>query len=471
MSDTIILRKVYALNYLTGQFLSSGQNLVTDGVGGTVWIPILSTLNYAGGSVIGNLPSTVSTTSSGIYSNQQAIITQSTLTGQAISTLSANLALILPSTTSGQSLLSTQNHLGSVGYISTSQLVSTVDSLTSVATLGSNLSPFNFVSTLSLTSTVVGLGSAGYLSTTGLMDLFTSTVTGLGSSGYVSTLTLRSTVANLGTTGFISTASLISSLEGLGQIGYVSTKSLISANRALGSLGYVSTSQLVSTTQALSSMKANIRFDNTTTVNVTDAIVTFTNVGTVIYTSTVFMSTIMYSGNNNTTLEASIPKTHDLQFSTASMNFTGLGNLMNSNSRVTIDIFPTIAFTKLATGATNVAMLPISSLLQVNQQLLYSTTVVSYLYCGNTQVFQTLTTGGNTQITSFIDASNIWNQPIRITVPKATITDNIDKNFSLVHYLPSSLNNGAYQNALHSNLVTPFFASTNSIYVTIQNQA
>jgi hypothetical protein len=456
MSDTIVLRKVYALNYLTGQFLSSGQTLVTDGVGGTLWVPLLSTL---------------STISTGIYTNSQAISSISTFTSQNFSTISSVLAQLIPSTANGETLASTVTSLGTLGYISSAQLISTVAGIQNINNFTENLSSLGYISTAALTSTVVGLGTAGYVSTSAFTGFFTSTVAGLGTVGYISSLSLNSTINNLGTIGFISTANLQSTVDSLATVGYISSSMLKSTVNSLGTMGYVSTFDLISTTIALSSMKANIRFDNTTTVNVQNANVTFTNVGTLIYTSTIFASTILYSGNNMTTIEAAIPKLHELQFSTASINFSPFSSIIDSNSRITLDFYPTIAFTKLATGANNVAMLPISSFLQIGPTPNLSTTTVSYLYAGNTQIFQTQTIGGGTQITTYIDASNIWNQPFRMAIPKNTIPGNYLSNFNLVHIMPSSLNNGAFQNALHSNLITPLFPSTNSIFITIQNQA
>jgi hypothetical protein len=116
---------------------------------------------------------------------------------------------------------------------------------------------------------------------------------------------------------------------------------------------------------------------------------------------------------------------------------------------------------KLGTGATAVPVLPISSLLQYDTNYLHRTTVTSYIYPGNTRVAR--------ENGAYIDASNFYTTPIRIYVPPGIVNGNYDYNYSLIHYMPSSLNDGAYQNALHSNTVTPFFGSTGSIYVSVQN--
>ena len=180
------------------------------------------------------------------------------------------------------SLTSTSQGLGTIGYISATQLFSTVEGQqTSLAT--------------SLASTAIGLGTAGYISTTQLFSTvagqqitttsaLNSTVIGLGSINYISApqlfstvsgqqTGLTSTVIGLGTMTYISAPqlistttgqqlSLISTAIGLGTLGYISSTQLISTNTAqqlsltsttigLGTLGYISSTQLISTTKGL----------------------------------------------------------------------------------------------------------------------------------------------------------------------------------------------------------------------------
>ena len=187
-----------------------------------------------------------------------------TVRGQTVSTLALNLSslnggtLLTPaqliSTTTGlvevPELVSSVVGLGSVGYISTSQLVSTVAGIAS-----GNLTANNLV------STVAGLGTAGYLSSINLQNLVStsflnttlaSSITGLGSAGYISSSQLISTTA-----GLVEVPELVSSIVGLGSAGYVSTASLLnlvsttflnttlaSSITGLGSAGYVSSASL-----------------------------------------------------------------------------------------------------------------------------------------------------------------------------------------------------------------------------------
>jgi hypothetical protein len=329
--------------------------------------------------------------------------------------------------------------LASVGYISTSQLVSTVEGLN---TFGP------YLTTAAMVSTVTGLGSSGYISSTQLQ----STVAGLGSLRYVSTTQMQSTVEGLGTRGYISSTGLQSTVAGLGSAG------------ASWGQSYVSTASLVSTTYALSTLKANIRFDNVTTITTIGSVNTFTNVGSVIYTSTFFTSSIYYAGNNYQSMTAyNVPGTQDLLFSTAQINFAPFSNFINSNSRITLELYPTLVFSKLATGATGLAVLPMSTLLMSNTTPLLTTTVQNHVVLNQSRV--TLESG------TTIDSSNVFQAPIKMTIPPGTTSSNFVVPYTVLHYMPSSLNNGALQNALHNCNVVPYFGSTGSIFVSVQNLA
>ena len=153
-------------------------------------------------------------------------------------------------------LTSSINGLGTLGYISSSQLISSVIGLGQIYISSSQLqSSINglatagFISSSQLTSSILGtqsiyVSSISLISTTqGIENLLLSTNTGLGALGYISSLQLVSTV-----TGIDNTLNIIQ--NGLGQLGYLSTTQLISTVNGLGSI-YVSTSQLTSTTIAL----------------------------------------------------------------------------------------------------------------------------------------------------------------------------------------------------------------------------
>jgi hypothetical protein len=498
MTDRIVLRKVYALDSNTGLFLSSGQTLITDGLGGTNWTNMISSLGVYGGPAVGNLPSTLSSFSTQVYLNTTYFFGLSSLSTEMnaqISTLSSIVAFQNPGQITAANLRSTVEGLGSVQYVSTSflqaALVSTTKGVTSTGNVSSmstvdNLGTLGYVSTLSLFSTVRGLASIGYISTSQLVstveglnnfgpylttNAMVSTVVGLGSAGYISTSGLTSTVTGLGSLRYISTPQLQSTVEGLGSRGYISSTGLQSTVAGLGSAGsaalgqgFISTASLVSTTFALSTLKANIRFDNVTNITTIGSVNTFTNVANVIYTSTFFTSSIYYSGNNNQSMTAfNIPGTQDLLFSTAQINFAPFSNFINSNSRITIDLYPTLIFSKLATGATALAILPISTLLMCNTTPLLTTTVQNHVVLNNTRV---LLESGTT-----IDSSNSFTSPIKMAIPPGIVSSNFTVPYNILHYMPSSLNNGAFQNALHNCNVVPYFGSTGSIFISVQNLA
>jgi hypothetical protein len=81
-----------------------------------------------------------------------------------------------------------------------------------------------------LISTVAGLGTIGYISSSQLQ----STVIGLGGTGLISTGELVSTIEGLGTYGYVSTLSLLSANEYFFSTGnYISTGNLVSTTRGL----------------------------------------------------------------------------------------------------------------------------------------------------------------------------------------------------------------------------------------------
>jgi hypothetical protein len=523
--NTIVLRTVYALDPRTGQYLNPNQMLVTDGIGGTKWVDSISTFIISGGTVMNDLPSTIQYYSTAIYTNTmnfQGVSSISTDMYTAISSLSTAIANTLPGAISKVNLVSTVAGLGSSGYVSTSGVYKIISNIsaegnvsgasvsTIVSVLNSNykiidistttsyiqtssissfagLGTLGYLSTANLTSTVRGLGSSGYISSTSL----TSSIRGLGTIGYISTFNLVSSVIGLGSLGYISSyTTLTSTVIGLGSVNYVSTDSLVSTVdnlktfytsnagvtgvmlastvEGLANSSYVSTSALVSTTQALSVLRTSTRIDDAGNVIIIGGINNFSNTSNIIYISSFLMSSVTYSGNQGYTFNATkVPGLeHDLTFSTASIDLSGFSNYIASNSRVTIDVYPNIAFSKLATGATTTAVLPISTFLKYGNTNMYSTTVTSFLNVINTRVMLERSVDGFPPV--YVDQSNFFNTPIKLTVPTGDIKT-FSNTYNLVHYMPSSLNFSLYQNALHSNDITPFFGSTGSLFVSIQN--
>jgi len=481
MSDRIVLRKVFAIDSDTGLTVTGGKVLMTDNIGGTSWVPLLSTLTITGGPIIGNLPSTISSFSTITHVNTSWLSTISTTYLAAI----CSLGSILDSKTAA---IFTAG-LGTVGYISAATLDARLSTLQgspstisimagSLSSLGfinlSSLSSFAGGQSLSTVSTVAGLGSIGYVSSATLA----STVAGLGTAGYISSLntpiSFNSTVNGLGTSGYISSLTLNFAVNNLGGLGYISSTGLTSTIRGLSQVGYVSTASLVSTTLALSTLKTNIRFDNVTTISIIggENINNFTSIGNLIFVSTFFQSSIAYSGAQpGVQIQGNRIDVVNMEFSTALLKMDSFSSFIDQGSRVTIEVYPSISFTKLGTGANNVAILPISTLLKYGNRVLNDTVTTNYLYVGNTKTVLEGNSGS-------VDASNIFNQPIRLSIPQGTFSylnnagakvNNYNFPYTLYHYMPNSVNNAGLPNALHSNDITPYFGSTGSIFVSVQN--
>ena len=440
MSDRIVLRRVYALDPNTGGFIPAGNSIITDGRGGTTWSGVLDSISTFGGPMVSFLPSTLSSFSTLVYINTSNVdILQRQLSNTTATVITAGL--------------------GTLGYISSLSLQSSITS--TVAGLGN----IKYVSSSWLESSIIGLGSLGYVSTITSPVSFQSTVAGLGSSGYVSTIglqtALQSTVGGFGSSGYVSTTGLQTVINSLGSsYSYVSTPSLQSTVIGLGSVGY------------LSSLALNIRYDNAGNVSIVGGsnTNTFTNVGTIYYVSTFFQSSMTYSGvRPGTQLAGNLINNSNMEFTTATIRLDAFSSFTNSNSRITIETYPTILFSKLGTGSVINTPLcfPISTLLKYgNNTLLYNTTTTNYLFAANGMSIVSDPASSNG--IRFIDSSNAFQQPIRISVPQNTVL-NYESNYSLYHYMPGAINYGVFQQGLHNNNFTPYFGSTGSIFVSVQN--
>ena len=433
MSNTVILRKIYAFDSNTGLPISTNNVLLTDGQGGTNWISLNSALTVACGSSIGNLPSTLSTISTQIWTLQADI-----------SSLSSAVTLNYGGQVTATQLTSSITGLGSSGYTSTATLN---NALTSTATsLTSNL-----------TSSVIGLGSSGYVSSSQLQ----STVNGLG-TWYISTSfldTIPSTIDGLGNVGYISSTQLQSSINSLSELGYISSSQLTSTVNNLGSVGYVSSASLVSTTNALSSLIRNMVFGTTGQVFVyPNATATFLNASNVVYLSSFLYSSLTLQGNYNTTLTANVLNNSNLLFTTASFDLNPYKPYITSNSRISIELYPTLVFASLGIGATQPGLLPLSTMLMYNHTSSFVGQNTSYLLAQNQ---------ANAYFTGTITASNIFTTPMRFEVSPNTV--GFSTLYSIVHYMPGGRAFTPYENALSNENVLPLYTSTASAFISVQN--
>jgi len=159
-------------------------------------------------------------------------------------------------------LVSTVNGLGILqpdGYISSSQLFSTVYSLSilngaaftqAVGSLSDP--PYNYIWLTSLVSTVQGLGYS-YISSPSLIER----VSQYNVNNKFTDLQLISSIANLGTKGYYSTDSFTSTLTGLGTFGYISLGSLVSTAIGLSNI-YVFSNTIETTYNTIQTNTVNV---------------------------------------------------------------------------------------------------------------------------------------------------------------------------------------------------------------------
>ncbi len=151
-------------------------------------------------------------------------------------------------------------------FFSTVDQQITINPIELVSTVaGINTNVTNAINPGELNSTLTGLGTLNYVSSSQLfsslqgigtiyISSFGSTVAGLGTIGYISTSQLLSSLEGLATYGYVSSTQLLSSLGGLGNLGYISSSQLLSSLGGLGNLGYISSSQLLSSLNGLSQL-------------------------------------------------------------------------------------------------------------------------------------------------------------------------------------------------------------------------
>jgi hypothetical protein len=153
----------------------------------------------------------------------------------------ANLANLVSTTYIATQLGSTVIGLGTAGYISSSQLLSTSAGLSQYIS--------SFIDPTELTSTVIGLGTQGFVSSLGLTFAVASTAQGLGTFGYTSTSQLLSTSLGLyqeiqNSPTNIKQSNVTSTIIGLGTFGYLSTVVFGSIISTANLANHVSTANL-----------------------------------------------------------------------------------------------------------------------------------------------------------------------------------------------------------------------------------
>ena len=461
------------LNTVTGNFQISISSFSTNYMSYTDYISsaagilnqISTTLFLSGISTIyvydGNL---INFSVGSITYDQSDISTLSTATNSRI--ISTNTALSAQNEGNLLSTFSTVLGLGTLGYVSSTQLTSTI----------AGLGTFGYISTAQLISTVAGLGTLGYISTSFTNNILQSTVTGinnnLGSLGYVSSSTLALSIQSttqgltdsLGTLGYVSTLSLQSTTQGLyDEFGnyYISTAGLNtiiqSSIEGLGTVGYLSTSQL---NDALtSSFNALFTYNLISSPNLKS---TIDNLGSMGYISTATLvssfnalekslinirSSIAYAGNTGEVTMQNYGDDSHLYFSTATVNFDRFSSFINSTSMLSFDANINVFF---------------SGPLDSNYTGIYQ--ITSYLLCKTNPANIMTSATYSDSLYAIYGVSNSYSRMITFDINRSFIQSKYTFNYNLVHYLS---NIDANTNTTFSTSASIYMSPINSLFFTV----
>lgn len=443
-TDLLILRSLFAIDSNTNLPITAQYLLTTDGNGGLKWEDIftnMSAYSSNSGGGIGYLPSTINSFST-------SILSMSSIQGTGFSTLSTSIGNGgIPGSITGPQLFSTTVGLGKYGYVIMPSSISTLDGLGTYGYVSSaglaqtviNLFNANYDMSTPTTSTNVGLGSFGYVSTSQL----TSTLQGAASIGYVSTSQLQSTVLGLGKFNYVSSAALTSTFAGARGAIFLTSASTING---LGTLGYVSTLTFLSATQSL---LRNINVDRAGNLIVYNANVTVSSLQNMGFLSTFHTSSLLFKGTNGPITASTTNR--DLYFSTAQLQFMNHSNYITPTTKITLDVYPNFLFCYMNL-TNNTTVLPFSTFLTYKGSPMLDTTNNSWMVASG------FTSG----------TSNAFQTPLKMSIAATNIYGNYDEEYVLTHRLVNALSFNLSGGLTNSN-VNIYMASTNSVFVTMQN--
>lgn len=455
----IIFKSYFALDSTSGLPISTGYSLVADGIGGIVWQSPVESLSTFGGSAgysnLDNLPVYLSTK----QAEAQAL---STTTYSTLNWLVSSYGLYSTQVTSDQ-LRSTVETLGSIGYLSTSGLYSLS---TSVSTNTGNINIlFNLVSTNTGTISSLYGGISSFVSTSIAQSISTSLSTYTGAylspalanlgtpsngnpgNAWISSFTLQSTIANLSSLGYVTNTQLTSTVNNLGSVGYISSTSLASG--------------LTSTFQAASTLvNSQVYLENISQVRITNSQVNFgSNTVSISYLSTLYLSSIPYSGTLGRTGYSNAP--NDIVFSSLSIDMSKFTPYITSTSRIFIDYYPTFQFSRISDNATNIPILEISTLIQQGTTL-YTDTV-------HRSPFIACTPPRLQLCNAAVEGSNVFSQPIRMQLSTGQILAAPTTPISFYHRVSGGISISLGMNSLHTSSLFIYAAPSNSVFLTIHN--
>ena len=411
-----------------------------------------------------------------------------------LSTLSTSLGLNILTmsntvTTSlnnfNRSTVSTFNQLGSLGYISSLSLTSTIVSLPYISTkqLLSTVISLNNVSSQSLISTFSLSNQIGfYTDRSTFTQNFQSTVKGINENApYISTLTLLSTLQSTFIfNNYVNSIALPSTTKSI--IDYGSFNGYVSSISSFTPQGYIYTSNMnpaiYSTTNAV--------FSRTSTISTLTYISTFDTLGK-IYISTAnstilacFGSSIGYNGARgiqNSRYLQNVDNNpydiygffNDIYFSTATLDVASMSNFIVATSKVQIDF--NISFNFETTASSNDSYSNINRLVPISSFLLYTPD-------SSPTTFISFTNGTFTEyINMYYDSNDTLNKTNKFIYDKrisflCSGGDIITVNKALIKLNHRVLFAKYYSNGnpdCNVTVINCFPSLTNSIFVTIYN--
>ena len=411
-----------------------------------------------------------------------------------LSTLSTSLGLNILTmsntvTTSlnnfNRSTISTFNQLGSLGYISSLSLRSTIVSLPYISTkqLLSTVISLNNVSSQSLISTFSLQNQIGfYTDRSTFTQNVQSTVKGINENApYISTLTLHSTLQSTFIfNNYVNSIALPSTTKSI--IDYGSFNGYVSSISSFTPQGYIYTSNMnpaiYSTTNAV--------FSRTSTISTLTYISTFDGLGE-IYITTVnstilacFRSSIGYNGARgiqNSRYLQNVDNNpydiygffNDIYFSTATLDVASMSNFIVATSKVQIDF--NISFNFETTASSNDSYSNINRLVPISSFLLYTPD-------SSPTTFISFTNGTFTEyINMYYDSNDTLNKTNKFIYDKrisflCSGGDIITVNKALITLNHRVLFAKYYSNGnpdCNVTVINCFPSLTNSIFVTIYN--
>ena len=411
-----------------------------------------------------------------------------------LSTLSTSLGLNILTmsntvTTSlnnfNRSTVSTFNQLGSLGYISSLSLRSTIVSLPYISTkqLLSTVISLNNVSSQSLISTFSLQNQIGfYTDRSTFTQNVQSTVKGINENApYISTLTLQSTLQSTFIfNNYVNSIALPSTTKSI--IDYGSFNGYVSSISSFTPQGYIYTSNMnpaiYSTTNAV--------FSRTSTISTLTYISTFDTLGK-IYISTAnstilacFGSSIGYNGARgiqNSRYLQNVDNNpydiygffNDIYFSTATLDVASMSNFIVATSKVQIDF--NISFNFETTASSNDSYSNINRLVPISSFLLYTPD-------SSPTTFISFTNGTFTEyINMYYDSNDTLNKTNKVIYDKrisflCSGGDIITVNKALIELNHRVLFAKYYSNGnpdCNVTVINCFPSLTNSIFVTIYN--